>query len=80
MRKFMVFLDKSLEGKEWLVGDSITLADIVISSFLTIHFMKRFDGTFRQTIPHASGWFEKMAATEEIKTIYGKFNLCKKPQ
>jgi len=56
---------------KFLVGDSITLADIAFfcSSFYAFNHL--LGAEFRKEIPHAVAHFEKLAALDEFKSVYG---------
>jgi len=60
-----------LNGKNFLVGDKITIADI--SWFCTVYglFASLFSAEFRKEIPHAFSHFQKLAALPEFKAVAG---------
>ena len=53
------FIDKSLAGRQWLVGDSCTIADI--GCWGRMVFMKE-GGLSLDTRPHARAWAERLTA------------------
>jgi len=53
------FIDLSLKGRDWLVGDSCTIADI--GCFGRMVFMKE-GGMSLDARPHARAWFERLMA------------------
>lgn len=57
---FFRFLNQQLEGREWLVGDALSIADI--NAFCTIDFNKvnRIGILPEQT--HLQAWYDRMAA------------------
>lgn len=54
-------LNTHLEGKKWLVGNSITLADVSQFISLIVPFSFALDGGFRKAMPHVSDWFQRMS-------------------
>jgi glutathione S-transferase len=50
-------LNTHLEGKQWLVGNSITLADVSNFISLVTPFALVLDGGFRKAMPHVTAWF-----------------------
>ena len=54
-------LNTHLEGKGWLVGGRLTLADIVVFNALIAPFNYLFDAGFRKAVPSAVAWFEKVS-------------------
>ena len=80
LKKRMDVLEKHLEGKEYLVGNNITLADIIM--FNKIRFVMQFlypqqmrDNIFK----NVNKWFSKIMETPEAKKAYGRIILCKQP-
>jgi glutathione S-transferase len=64
VRRILGVLEGLLEGKEWLVGDKITYADLAflpyndrVEWFLGVAAEKRFDG-----IPNVKAWHERMTS------------------
>ena len=47
-------------GKYWLVGDRLTLADIVVFNALIIPFTFVLDSNFQKAMPHVAHWYDKM--------------------
>ena len=50
-------LNTQLQGKQWIVGNRLTLADIVTFNALLIAFTFVLDGGFRKAMPNAAAWF-----------------------
>lgn len=69
-------LDKSLNGKHYLVGDSLTIADIAIASILSIGFRLVFDEAVRNTFPRATEWYKLVYDTPAFKHRLGRMWLC----
>jgi tRNA synthetases class I (E and Q), catalytic domain len=55
----------------------MTLADIIVGAFLTVHFMMRFEEPFRASVPHLTAWFNGLATSEIFTKVYGEIKICK---
>ena len=64
-------LNAHLNGKPWLVGGRLTLADIVVFNSLLAPFSFAFDAGFRKAMPHVCAWFEKMSKLPFVSRIAG---------
>ncbi len=60
-------LDMALEGRDWLVGDSITLADISCCGYL---FYPEPFGFERKDYPNIDAWLDRIAAQPGWKHPY----------
>jgi len=71
-------LNGALKGKDWLVGNSMTIADIV----LACHFMNAqqvlIDAGFRKAMPDFSNWFERVVKLEAFVAVAGNVRACAK--
>jgi len=50
-----------LEGKDFLVGKTLTAADIIIFGIFYFPFQLYLDAGFRKAMPRVSAWFEKIS-------------------
>lgn len=50
-------LDTALNGKSFLVGDKMTIADLYVGSSLILAFQTVFDAGFRKAHTHLTKWF-----------------------
>jgi len=64
-------LNGQLNGKSWLVGERLTLADIVVFNSLMIAFTFVFDGGFLKAMPNLAGWFAKMSKLPVVARTAG---------
>lgn len=71
-------LNTALEGKKFLVGDSLSLADIVVASVLMYAFQTTLDGGFRKAMKGVEPWITSIFALPEWVDVYGKVTLCAK--
>ncbi|KAI0841166.1 glutathione S-transferase [Hypoxylon sp. FL0890] len=62
-------------GKKYLVGDNVTLADIMVAG--TLFFGGKFliDAEMRKDIPNVVAWLKGLAALPEFKAL-GDLTLC----
>ena len=70
-------IDQALKG-DWLVGNSVSLADIVLAATLSMPFQLILDQGFTKAAPKACAWFERVAAIPEFISIFGKVKIAKK--
>ena len=52
-------LDTYLKNKSYLVGDSVSTADIVVACSLILAFQSVFDTAVRKAMPNVSAWFAR---------------------
>ena len=64
-------LNTHLNGKSWLVGARLTLADIVVFNSLLTSFTFAFDVGFRKAMPHVSSWFERISKLPFVAKVAG---------
>jgi len=76
-KKLLRILDDRLKQNKYLVGDSVTLADIAVVSLLSFFFRFVFDEKFRKPFPNLTKYYESVANEEKFKNILGKPYLCK---
>ena len=64
-------LDRSLEGREWLVGDKMTLADLAWVPYndgLPVLFDSPLEDVLRE-FPNVRTWHERMTARASWKKV-----------
>jgi glutathione S-transferase len=71
-------LNTHLEGKQWLVGNSVTLADVSNFISLMTSFALILDGGFRKAMPHVTAWFQRMSQEYAVKSVVGNVKMCEK--
>lgn len=71
-------LNGALKGKDWIVGNAMTIADIV----LACHFMSAqqvlIDGGFRKAMPDFGAWFDRVVKVEAFVAVAGNVRACAK--
>lgn len=50
-------LDSVLNSSKNLLGEEISLADLINVAFLTAYYQMRFEDGFRKQVPHLTQWF-----------------------
>jgi len=80
IRKAMDTLDQHLKTRSFLVGERLTLADIVVSQTLTPFYKMVFDAGFRKKYTNVNRWFETCVNQKNFLAVAGKVELCTKAQ
>ena len=81
LKQYLSILEKELgHGKKYILGDKITLADIVLFRYLRFFMMLHFPENMRNSLyPKLTKWFENIMNSPEAIEAYGRTILCKKP-
>jgi glutathione S-transferase len=64
-------LNTALEGKQWLVGDKMSLADVVIATALVVPLQTVLDAGFRKAMKNASDWLARVYALPQFQKVMG---------
>ena len=76
LKEHMKILNSYLDGKYYLVGDNITIADIMVAMYLSVPFQALFDAGYRKAaIPHATEWFERIVSLPSVVKTCGYIKL-----
>jgi len=80
LKQYILILEKELNhGKKYILGDKITLADIVLFRYLRFFMMLHFIENMRNSLfPKLTKWFENIMNSPEAIKAYGRTILCKK--
>jgi len=80
-RKLLSSLDQVLKTKTFLVGERVTLADIVVACALLDGFRVVFDGKLRKPFKNVCRWFTTIVNQAEVAGVVGPVTLAgdKKP-
>ena len=70
-------INACLKG-DWLVGNSCTVADLVLGGSLMLAFQVILDQGFTKAAPKAAQWFERVAALPEFIATFGRVRIAKK--
>ena len=76
LKKFAKEMNTHLDGKSWLVGERLTLADIVVFNDLIIPFTFSFDAGYMKAIPHVASWFVKMSKLPVVARTAGYIKVA----
>lgn len=71
-------LNTYLKGKNWLVGNSVTLADLYCGHVLTQAFQLVLDAGFRKGMAEVAKWFEAYVALPQVVKSAGHIKSCAK--
>ena len=69
-------LDNCLEGKAFLVGNSLTVADVVVAGFLSAHYQLTFDAKTHNKFENLCQWLERIL---NLPSFVRRFGYMKKP-
>lgn len=69
-------LNKFLETRTYLVGDSVTLADIVIACSLYYGFTALFSAAYIKGYPHVGRYFSTLVNQPKFKAVLGEVKQC----
>jgi elongation factor 1-gamma len=79
LRESLKILNTHLEGKNFMVGEQITVADVVLAHFIQLIFQVLIEQNQRKGMPHLAAWFDKIASNEHYIKRNGKVQLCARP-
>lgn len=78
LKKILVILNNHLLLKTYLVGEQITLADVIVVCNLTHLYEYYMDENNRKPFQNLNRWFETCINQPEFKAILGDFKICLK--
>ena len=78
VKKALTALDSVLASRTYLVGDHVTLADVVGVCNLWLGFTKLFDASYRSSIPNAARWFDTLVHHPAFAKVLGDVPLADK--
>ena len=71
VKSAMQVMDKQLANSAWLVGDRLTLADVVTFNALILPLTLSVDAGFRKAAGNAFAWFDKMSKLPVVTRTAG---------
>ena len=74
--KSLSVLDKVLESRTFLVGNTVTLADIILCCILAPGMKTVFDPAFRAPFPSLCRYFETVVNQPQVAKVMGPVVLC----
>jgi elongation factor 1-gamma len=78
IKKCLAILNGHLMSRTYLVGDRITLADVVLSANLILLYKQVLEPSFRNEFNNVNRWFETVVNQPEYVKIAGETVLCEK--
>lgn len=78
-RETLRLLDTHLEGKTYVVGQNVTLADLELFYVIKPYFELLFVDQIRKQFMNVLNWFNNLANNQNILQSYGRVILCKTP-
>jgi len=76
MKRALSILNSHLLAHTYLVGERITLADIVVACNLTQAFKYVLDPDYRKPYGNVTRWFTTLVNQPEFKAVLGNFEFC----
>ena len=81
IKEWIKILDNHLIGKNYIVGNSYTLADLELFLILKNYFQFFFVEEIRKILfPNVTSWLIILASHDNMLSTYGRTLLCKAPQ
>lgn len=79
LKKSLENYNKILEGREFLVGDHITLADIQLASYIVYPLAFAVNPPFRNKVLNFMNWFYRVTSLDgHFEAVFGKVKLATK--
>ena len=72
-------LNAHLASRTFFVGERITLADLVVTGYVSRTLPYTIDAEFRSKAPHLIRHFETIANHPQLKEIFGPYEYIEKP-
>ena len=80
IKNYLKIINTSLQKNKYIIGDKITLADIVLFRHLRFFMMFHFpEGMRKSLFPKVATWFQDIMNSKEAIKAYGRTFLCKNP-
>jgi elongation factor 1-gamma len=78
LKDFIRVLNTHLQGKDFLVGSTATVADVVAAITLIPAYQTSLDGGFRKAMPNVTSWLERFIALPEVINRLGHIKFAAK--
>jgi elongation factor 1-gamma len=78
IRKVLTILNEHLATRTFLVGERISLADIVVGASLVMLFKLVLDTGFRKPFTHVLRWFNTLINQQQFSEVIGEFSFATK--
>lgn len=77
-QRLLTTLETLLEGKQWFVGDHLTLADIMVAVYVSRGLEWVLDAKWREAHPNVMRHFSAVAEQDAVKKVIPRFVLIEK--
>ncbi|XP_019948459.2 valine--tRNA ligase [Paralichthys olivaceus] len=71
-------LNQALEPRTFLVGESLTLADMAVATAVLLPFKYALEPPDRKVLPSVTRWFTTCINQPQFLKVFGKITLCEK--
>jgi len=71
-------VNAALEGKKWLVGNEMTIADVALAMAFSLSLQTILDGGFRKAMKNATTWAESVFSHAAVVKVLGAQHMCAK--
>lgn len=79
LKKQITFLNNSLGSSEYLVGDKMTLADVIVATMLIEPLQTELEEGYRKgALKNAGPWIEKIYKSSDFVSVFGNIKMCAK--
>ena len=79
LKAHIITLNSHLQGKTYLVGERLTLADLIVAFTLLLPLQTVLDGGFRKSVaPNVAAWIDRVLSTPEVVRRVGLVKLAQK--
>jgi elongation factor 1-gamma len=78
IRKVLDVLNKHLQTRTFLVGERLTIADIVVSLSLIRLYERVLDNGFRKQFQNTNRWYTTCVNQPQFKNVIGEPTFCVK--
>lgn len=78
LKQAVTLLNVALQGKQYLVGERLTVADIFVGIGLTLAFQTTLDAGFRKAMPNVAAWIERIIKLPQVVAQMGNIKLAAK--
>ncbi|XP_018527789.1 valine--tRNA ligase [Lates calcarifer] len=78
MLRVLKVLNHALEPRTFLVGESITLADMAVATAVLLPFKYALEPSDRKVLTNVTRWFTTCVNQPQFLKVLGKIDLCKK--
>jgi glutathione S-transferase len=78
LAKMLGILNNHLEGKEWIVGKRVTLADIILFVGFQNGFQHVMEPEYLKPFHHVTAWVHRCLEQSQFKAVITKFEFCQK--